>query len=159
MRADAGIVISASHNPFQDNGIKFFGHDGFKLADDIEAELERLLEDGEIDTIRPTATDIGKTRQAGGRAGPLRAVREVADLDGAQARRPQARRRLRERRRLQGRAEIFAELGADVIVDRRRARRQEHQRGCGAVHPERLQPGRAEHGATSASRSTATPTG
>jgi phosphoglucosamine mutase len=39
MRADAGIVISASHNPFQDNGIKLFGPDGFKLADDIESEI------------------------------------------------------------------------------------------------------------------------
>lgn len=61
LRADAGIVISASHNPFQDNGIKFFGADGFKLADEIEAEMESLLESGEIDSIRPTATDIGKT--------------------------------------------------------------------------------------------------
>lgn len=61
LRADAGIVISASHNAFQDNGIKFFGADGFKLADEIEAEIEGLLESGEIDSIRPTATDIGKT--------------------------------------------------------------------------------------------------
>src|SRR5262249_9661128 len=49
MRCDAGIVISASHNPFQDNGIKFFGPDGFKLADEIEAEIERLLESGDIE--------------------------------------------------------------------------------------------------------------
>lgn len=61
LRADAGIVISASHNPFQDNGIKFFGADGFKLADEIEAEIESLLESGEIENIRPTETDIGKT--------------------------------------------------------------------------------------------------
>src|SRR5687767_4256004 len=61
MRADAGIMISASHNPFQDNGIKFFGPDGFKLADEIEAEIEALLDSGKIDSIRPTALDIGKT--------------------------------------------------------------------------------------------------
>ncbi|HJL41029.1 MAG TPA: phosphoglucosamine mutase [Myxococcales bacterium LLY-WYZ-16_1] len=60
LRADAGIMISASHNPFQDNGIKFFGADGFKLADDIEAEMESLLNSGEIDRFRPTALDIGK---------------------------------------------------------------------------------------------------
>src|SRR6202022_307019 len=45
MRADAGIVISASHNPYQDNGIKVFGHDGFKLPDDAECEIEILMQD------------------------------------------------------------------------------------------------------------------
>src|SRR6478672_3597563 len=44
MRADAGVVISASHNPFQDNGIKIFAADGFKLPDEIEADLERRME-------------------------------------------------------------------------------------------------------------------
>ena len=46
MRADAGVVISASHNPYQDNGIKFFSRDGFKLPDEIEREIERLVLDG-----------------------------------------------------------------------------------------------------------------
>src|SRR6185295_17693142 len=45
MRADAGVVISASHNPYQDNGIKLFAADGFKLPDEIEAELERRMEE------------------------------------------------------------------------------------------------------------------
>jgi len=44
MRADLGVMISASHNPHEDNGIKFFGPDGYKLSDDVEIELERLLE-------------------------------------------------------------------------------------------------------------------
>src|SRR5207245_3771652 len=44
MRADAGVVISASHNPFGDNGIKIFGPDGFKLVDEKELEIERLLD-------------------------------------------------------------------------------------------------------------------
>jgi len=61
LRADAGVMISASHNPFQDNGIKFFGADGFKLDDAIEANMEMLLQSGEIDSVRPTALDIGKT--------------------------------------------------------------------------------------------------
>src|SRR4029450_836332 len=43
MRADVGVMISASHNPFQDNGVKFFGPDGFKLSDQIESEIERLM--------------------------------------------------------------------------------------------------------------------
>lgn len=48
LRADAGIVISASHNPYYDNGIKFFGPDGFKLVDDIEIELEKLVLEGKF---------------------------------------------------------------------------------------------------------------
>ncbi len=60
MRADAGAVISASHNPYQDNGIKFFGRDGFKLPDSVEAEIEDLIFNRSIDHLRPTATRIGK---------------------------------------------------------------------------------------------------
>jgi phosphoglucosamine mutase len=60
LRADAGIMISASHNPYEDNGIKFFSPEGFKLADDVEREMERLLSSGEIDSIRPTAEHVGK---------------------------------------------------------------------------------------------------
>ncbi len=60
MRCDAGVVISASHNPFQDNGIKFFSRDGFKLSDELEAEIERLVLSNNLDEIRPTAERIGK---------------------------------------------------------------------------------------------------
>ncbi len=60
LRADAGAVISASHNPFQDNGIKFFSSAGFKLPDDVELEIERLVLETEIDHLRPTADEIGK---------------------------------------------------------------------------------------------------
>ncbi|MCL4149302.1 UNVERIFIED_CONTAM: hypothetical protein GTU68_012440 [Idotea baltica] len=48
MRADAGIVISASHNPYEDNGIKVFGHDGYKLADEKELEIEKLIESDDL---------------------------------------------------------------------------------------------------------------
>ena len=60
MRADAGIVISASHNPFQDNGMKIFCRDGFKLPDEKEEEIERLIFSKEIDSLRPTASEVGK---------------------------------------------------------------------------------------------------
>lgn len=60
MRADAGVVISASHNPYQDNGIKIFGPDGFKLPDAEEAEIERLMESHELDEARVTGAAIGK---------------------------------------------------------------------------------------------------
>src|SRR5512140_1139452 len=69
MRADAGVVISASHNPYQDNGIKFFDRTGFKLPDEAELQIERLVlgepgDDGAQDfhALRPTATRIGKAK-------------------------------------------------------------------------------------------------
>src|SRR5262245_42170633 len=63
MRADAGAVISASHNPYQDNGIKFFWRDGFKLPDETEAQIEDLIAARKIDHLRPTATRIGQSRR------------------------------------------------------------------------------------------------
>jgi len=60
LRADAGIVITASHNPYADNGIKFFGPDGHKLADNIENMVEELVFSGEIENVRPRAEAIGK---------------------------------------------------------------------------------------------------
>src|SRR6266481_4203327 len=60
LRADAGIVITASHNPYDDNGIKFFRADGYKLDEQIERRIENLVFDGEIESIRPTADEVGK---------------------------------------------------------------------------------------------------
>lgn len=60
MRADVGVMISASHNPHQDNGIKFFGPDGFKLSDAAEAEIEAMVE-GEIAPAKPE--NIGRARR------------------------------------------------------------------------------------------------
>jgi phosphoglucosamine mutase len=60
MRADAGVVISASHNPFQDNGIKFFSREGFKLDDEIEHRVEELIFSNDMDHLRPTAEEVGK---------------------------------------------------------------------------------------------------
>lgn len=60
MRIDAGIVISASHNPFQDNGIKFFSHEGFKLADDLERKIEELVQDDSLERYRPKCEEVGK---------------------------------------------------------------------------------------------------
>lgn len=60
MRADLGIMISASHNPHQDNGIKFFGPDGFKLSDEAEAEIAAMVE-GEVTPV--AAENIGRARR------------------------------------------------------------------------------------------------
>jgi phosphoglucosamine mutase len=60
MRADAGIMISASHNPYYDNGIKIFSADGYKLPDALEEQIEHLVVSDEISGIRPTADAVGK---------------------------------------------------------------------------------------------------
>ncbi|MCL6592482.1 MAG: phosphoglucosamine mutase [Alicyclobacillus sp.] len=60
LRADAGVMISASHNPVEDNGIKFFGADGFKLLDDVEEELERILADPRDTLPRPIGAGVGR---------------------------------------------------------------------------------------------------
>lgn len=59
-RADAGIVISASHNPFYDNGIKFFSSDGFKLPDDVEKKIEQLVFTADFDDALPSEEEIGR---------------------------------------------------------------------------------------------------
>jgi phosphoglucosamine mutase len=63
MRCDAGVVISASHNPFQDNGIKVFARDGFKLPDEVEMEIETLMDDPTLDSQRANPSDVGYARK------------------------------------------------------------------------------------------------
>lgn len=70
MRADAGVVISASHNPYQDNGIKFFSREGFKLPDELEIAMEDYIFNNRDESHRPTASEVGKAfriEDAGGR--------------------------------------------------------------------------------------------
>ena len=61
MRADAGIVISASHNPYQDNGIKIFAGNGFKLSDEQEEVIEKLIQNGKLPEMVSQASDMGRT--------------------------------------------------------------------------------------------------
>jgi len=63
MRANAGVVISASHNPYYDNGIKIFSQDGFKLPDEIEHRIEELILSNHLDSLRPTANEVGKAHR------------------------------------------------------------------------------------------------
>ncbi|MCX7827361.1 MAG: phosphoglucosamine mutase, partial [Verrucomicrobiae bacterium] len=60
LRADAAVMLTASHNPYDDNGIKFFDRDGYKLDTSVEEQIEELVFSGEIDKIRPTADAVGK---------------------------------------------------------------------------------------------------
>jgi phosphoglucosamine mutase len=65
MRADLGVMISASHNPFDDNGIKLFGPDGFKLSDEVEHQIETLI-DSELDKRLARGADLGRARRIDG---------------------------------------------------------------------------------------------
>jgi len=69
LRADAGVVISASHNPFEDNGIKVFSGEGLKLPDAMESRIEELVINGGIDGVRPGAHEIGKAFRVGDAVG------------------------------------------------------------------------------------------
>ena len=102
LRADLGVMISASHNPYEDNGIKLFGPDGYKLSDEVEAEIEPLM-DSDLATSSPSpphsaAPSASTTRR------PLYRVRQAHLPARPAAGRAADRRRLRQRRGLSGRA-------------------------------------------------------
>ena len=63
MRANAGVVISASHNPYYDNGIKIFSQNGFKLPDEMEYRIEELILSNHLHSLRPTASEVGKAHR------------------------------------------------------------------------------------------------
>ena len=69
MRADAGIVISASHNPSQDNGIKIFNNEGFKLSDEKENQIEELIFANNMDKLHPVPKELGKVSRLDGATG------------------------------------------------------------------------------------------
>jgi len=154
MRADAGVVISASHNPYQDNGIKFFSRDGFKLPDDLELRIERLVLDSGDDAgaedfraLRPTATRIGKAKRIDDAIGRyvvfLKSIfpKELT-LDGLTVVVDCAH----------GAAyhvapAVLEELGAKVIPLGVKPDGKNINDGCGAVHPEGMAKAIARHGA------------
>jgi phosphoglucosamine mutase len=135
MRADAGIVISASHNPYRDNGIKIFGGDGFKLPDDSEAEIEQLMEDPALLSLRKGGMGIGravKLEDAHGRYVvfakttfprdlSLEGLHVVVDAAHGAAYRAAPL--------------VFQELGASVTAIGVRPNGTNINRNCGALHP------------------------
>ncbi len=136
MRADAGVVISASHNPYQDNGIKFFSGDGFKLPDEIEAHMERLMTDQEVEEARPTATEIGQAFRIDDARGRyisfLKSTfpRELG-LDGLKIVVDCA-----HGATYKVAPEVLSELGAEIIPVGVRPNGKNINRMCGATHPE-----------------------
>src|SRR5437588_374479 len=135
LRADAGIVITASHNPYDDNGIKFFRPDGYKLDDKIEHEIEHLVFSGEIENIRPTADDIGKavriedalgryieyTKASFPRGMTLDGMRIVVDCAHGAA--------------YKSTPCVLRELGAEVIAYGNHPDGKNINKDCGSMHP------------------------
>lgn len=145
LRADAGIVITASHNPYDDNGIKFFRADGFKLDDNIENGIEELVFSGAIESIRPTAGEIGKAIRIDDALGryieiakssfpkkmTLDGIRIVVDCaNGASYKSTPC---------------VLRELGAEVIVCGNQPDGTNINLNCGAMHPEGLARKVVEH--------------
>jgi phosphoglucosamine mutase len=138
MRCDAGVVISASHNPFEDNGIKVFARDGYKLPDDVELEIERLMQSTELDGQRAAPGDIGYNRKLDDARGryvvfckstfpserTLDGLRIVVDgAHGAAYRVGPA---------------VFEELGAKVIAIHTNPNGKNINAKAGALHPEAM---------------------
>ena len=136
MRADAGVVISASHNPYQDNGIKFFSKTGHKLPDELELKIEDLIINNRLDELRPIADEVGKAYRISDAIGryvvflkntfpkdlDLQGLRIVLDCaHGAGYKVAPA---------------VLTELGAEVIPIGVNPNGMNINDGCGSMHPE-----------------------
>ena len=147
LRADAGIVITASHNPYTDNGIKFFRADGFKLDDRIEGQIEQLVFSGAIESVQPQAQDIGKAvriddalgryiefAKAGFPKGlTLEGMRIVVDCAHGAA--------------YKSTPCVLRELGAEIVVTGNQPTGRNINEDCGSMHPETLCQNVVRHGA------------
>ncbi|HJO22465.1 MAG: phosphoglucosamine mutase [Myxococcota bacterium] len=137
MRCHAGVMISASHNAYEDNGIKFFSSDGFKLPDAIETRIESLIASGELATLRAPANEIGQARRIDDAEGRyvvflkktlppgfslegLRVVLDCANGAGYKVG-----------------PTVLAELGAEVFALGVEPNGRNINNGCGALFPER----------------------
>jgi phosphoglucosamine mutase len=138
LRADAGIVITASHNPYDDNGIKFFRADGYKLDDNIEGQIEQLVFSGEIESIRPTAAEIGKAVRIDDALGryieyvktsfprgmTLEGMRVVVDCAHGAA--------------YKSTPCVLRELGAEIFVYGNQPDGMNINKDCGSMHPQQM---------------------
>lgn len=147
LRADAGVVISGSHNPFEDNGIKFFSKDGLKLPDDLEKEIEDLIFSNKIDHVRPTATGIGKAYRIDDAEGRyiefvknsfpkemnLEGLKVVVDCANGAAYKIMPM--------------VLRELGAEIIAIGDKPDGLNINLECGSLHPKKIQNAVIDYGA------------
>ena len=138
MRADAGVMISASHNSYEDNGIKFFGPDGFKLPNAMEEEIEHLMEPGSLDRLRASPEFIGKAYRIDDAVGRYAVfVKSCLDknfkLDGVRVALDCANGAAYKVSPL-----VFSELGAVVSSSADRPDGKNINENCGSTHPEQI---------------------
>lgn len=143
--ADAGVMISASHNPVEDNGIKFFGGDGYKLLDATELEIEALMDAKKDELPRPVGGDLGSVSEEpeaklaylellkGTVSSSFKGMKIVLDCAHGAAYELAPR--------------VFRELGAEVIATGAEPNGLNINDGCGSTHPEALAKLVLEHGA------------
>jgi len=137
MGAAAGIMLTASHNPYDDNGIKIFGNDGFKLSDEVEALVEKYVQQGDLDTTSIRSDMIGKATRIDDARGryiefakhavgnhSLEGLRIVLDCANGAA--------------YQVAPWILRELGAEVIAIHADPDGFNINNNCGATHPETM---------------------
>lgn len=145
LRLDAGIVISASHNPFEDNGIKIFSADGYKLPDELERRIEELVIDEGLGEKRPSGSNIGKAYRLDDATGryieyikatipkgmTLEGLKVIVDCANGAA--------------YKTTPWVLRELGAEVFVINDKPNGVNINDGCGALHCEGLQRAVREH--------------
>src|SRR6478672_997214 len=139
LRADAGIVLSASHNPSEDNGIKFFRHDGYKLDDQIEQQIEDLVFSGEIHSIRPTAGKIGRARRIDDALGRYVEFAKASFPRGMSLEKMRVAVDVANGAAYKSTPCILRELGADVTVIHDEPNGTNINAQCGSTFPEEIQ--------------------
>lgn len=138
MRADAGVVISASHNPYQDNGIKFFSRDGLKLPDEIELLIEDFIFENHDPSHRPTASEVGKAYRVDDAIGRYvvfakNTFPKELTLDGLKIAVDCA-----NGATYKVAPAVFYELGAEVITIGVKPTGENINADCGALYPEHV---------------------
>src|SRR5213594_3240266 len=139
LRADAGIVLSASHNPYQDNGIKFFRHDAYKLDDQIEEQIEKLVFSGEIDSIRPTANKVGRATRIDDALGRYVEFAKASFPRGMSLEEMRVAVDVANGAAYKSTPCVLRELGADVAVAHNQPNGMNINDGCGSMYPEEIQ--------------------
>ncbi|MDQ6913125.1 MAG: phosphoglucosamine mutase [Verrucomicrobiota bacterium] len=139
LRADAGIVLSASHNSYEDNGIKFFRHDGYKLDDQIEEQIEQLVFSGEIDSVRPTAKKIGRARRIDDALGRYVEFAKASFPRGMSLEKMRIAVDVANGAAYKSTPCILRELGADLIVAHNEPNGTNINADCGSTHPQEIQ--------------------
>ena len=138
LRADAGIVITASHNPYTDNGIKFFRADGYKLDDKIESQIESLVFTGEIENVRSSSEHIGRAMRVDDALGRYIEYAKASFPRGLTLEGMKIALDCGHGAAYKSSPCVLRELGAEVIVFNNHPDGRNINEGCGSMHPEAM---------------------